>query len=152
VDPAYLSASDGWTTAVSEAYFGAQKAVLAAESLGLGTIYIGTLRRDQVAVAEVLKLPLEVFAVAGISVGIPDTSRTTRTQPRLSQSVVFHRETYHPTDFSEIGGYDQPLAMFDRRERSRESLWSRRTTNRLVRGGSLAQAVRRLGIKWFGRT
>jgi nitroreductase len=147
-DPAYLSGFDGWTTAVTEAYLGAQNAVLAAESLGLGTVYIGTLRRDPVAVARVLNLPPEVFAVIGISIGKPDPSRPTRIKPRLSQSVVFHQETYHPTDFSEIERYDRRLAELDGGPDAPESLWSRRTANRLSRTGSLAQAARQLGFKF----
>jgi nitroreductase len=147
-DPAFLSGFDGWTTAVTEAYLGAQNAVLAAESVGLGTVYIGTLRRDPVAVAEVLGLPPEVFAVIGISVGKPDPSRPTRIKPRLPQSVVLHRETYHATDFSEIDRYDQRLGEIDGGQGSSESLWSRRTANRLARGGSLAEAARRLGFKF----
>jgi len=122
--------------------------VLAAESLGLGTVYIGTLRRDPVAVAEVLGLPPEVFALLGISVGKPDPSRPTRVKPRLPQAVVFHRETYHLTDLSEIDRYDRRLAEFDGGQGAPESLWSRRTANRLARGGSLAQAARQLGFKF----
>ena len=148
VAPAFLSSFDGWTAAVSDAHLGAQNAVLAAESLGLGTVYIGTLRRDPAAVAEVLGLPPEVFAVIGISIGKPDPSRPTRIKPRLSQSVVFHQETYHPTDFSEIERYDQRLAELDAGSAVPESLWSRRTANRLSRAGSLAQAARRLGFKF----
>jgi hypothetical protein len=117
-------------------------------SLGMGTVSIGTLRRDPVAVAEVLNLPPEVFAVIGISVGKPDPSRPTRIKPQLPQSVVFHRETYHPADFSEITRYDRRLAELDGTQDAPESQWSRRTANRLGRGGSLSQAAHRLGFKF----
>jgi hypothetical protein len=62
--------------------------------------------------------------------------------------VVFHRETYPPTNFSEIERYDQRLAEFDGGPAVPESLWSRRTANRLSRAGSLAEAARRLGFKF----
>jgi hypothetical protein len=62
--------------------------------------------------------------------------------------VVFHRETYHPTNFSEIERYDQRLAELDAGSAVPESLWSRRTANRLSRTGSLAQAARQLGFKF----
>jgi len=146
-EPAFLAGLDGWTTAVSDAHLGAQNAVLAAESLGLGTVFIGTLRRDPVAVAEVLGLPPEVFAVIGISVGKPDPSRPTRIKPRLPQSVVLHRETYQSADFSEIERYDRRLAEFDGAKDDPESHYSRRTASRLTRAGSLAQSARRLGFK-----
>ena len=146
--PAFLTGFDGWTAAVSDAHLGAQNVVLAAESLGLGTVYIGTLRRDPVAVSEVLKLPLEVFALIGVSIGKPDPSRPTRIRPRLPQSVVLHQETYHPTDLSEIERYDRRLAELEGVQGAPESHWSRRTVNRLSRAGGLAQAARQLGFKF----
>ncbi|MCL2450237.1 MAG: nitroreductase family protein, partial [Polyangiaceae bacterium] len=52
--------------AVVDAALAAQNAVVAAESLGLGTVYIGGLRNDPKRVAEVLALPQRAFAVFGL--------------------------------------------------------------------------------------
>lgn len=52
-----------------------QVAALAAESLGLGTVYIGALRNDPQRVAGVLDLPQHVFAALGLVVGRPDRPR-----------------------------------------------------------------------------
>ena len=45
-------------------------------------------------VAEALKLPSQVFAVFGMSIGWPDPARETGIKPRLPQRVVVHSETY----------------------------------------------------------
>jgi nitroreductase len=145
-DPGFLATFDGWTTAVSDAHIAAQNTVLAAESLGLGTVYIGIIRRDPEAVAKVLDLPPEVFAVIGVSIGKPDPARPARVKPRLPQSVVLHRETYHPADFEGIKAYDRLLADFDRAQDVPEAQWTRRTANRLSRVDNLSEAVRHLGF------
>ena len=58
-----------------DAALAAQNAVLAAESLGLGTVYIGALRNRPAEVAELLHLPKHVFAAFGLVVGPPGPQR-----------------------------------------------------------------------------
>ncbi|MEV0064059.1 NADPH-dependent oxidoreductase [Nocardia sp. NPDC050718] len=77
-----------------DAALAAQNAVVAAESLGLGTVYIGALRNDPERVAAELGLPDHVFAVFGLVVGHPDPAEGTRVKPRLPQAAVLHQETY----------------------------------------------------------
>jgi nitroreductase len=55
----------------------AQNAVVAAESLGLGTVYIGALRNQPERVAQVLGLPHKSFAVFGLCVGHADPEQPT---------------------------------------------------------------------------
>ncbi|MEJ1976336.1 MAG: nitroreductase family protein [Acetobacteraceae bacterium] len=54
---------------VVDAALAAQNATVAAESLGLGTVYIGALRNNPEAVAAELGLPPRAFAVFGMCVG-----------------------------------------------------------------------------------
>ncbi|MBD0387515.1 MAG: NADPH-dependent oxidoreductase [Nostoc sp. C3-bin3] len=77
-----------------DAALAAQNAVVAAESLGLGTVYIGALRNHPEEVAEVLNLPPHIVAVFGLCVGYADPSVNVEIKPRLSQAAVLHRETY----------------------------------------------------------
>ncbi len=72
----------------------AQNAVLAAESLGLGVCYLGSLRNDAQAVIELLELPRLVFPVVGMTVGWPAAAPPVR--PRLPTSAVLHWEAYDP--------------------------------------------------------
>lgn len=89
----------------------AQNASLAAESLGLGTVFVGAIRNRPLEVAAELGLPPNVFAVFGLVVGHPDRIDETAVKPRLPQEVVLHHETYElQTD--PLKGYDETLNTF----------------------------------------
>lgn len=79
---------------VIDAALAAQNLVVAAESFGLGTVYIGALRNQPDRVAEVLNLPSHVMPVFGMCLGFPDPSRPASVRPRLELNAVLHRETY----------------------------------------------------------
>jgi nitroreductase len=83
--------------ATVDAALAAQNATVAAEALGLGTVYIGAMRNQPEAVAEALQLPPHTFAVFGLCIGYPDTHQPTAVKPRLPQSAVLHHETYSLT-------------------------------------------------------
>lgn len=83
-----------FVTATIDAALAAQNATIAAESLGLGTVYIGGMRNQPEQVAETLQLPSHLFAVFGLCVGYPDLAKPAAIKPRLPQSAVLHRETY----------------------------------------------------------
>jgi nitroreductase len=84
-----------FVTAVIDASLAAQNATLAAESLGLGTVYIGGIRNQPEQVAKTLQLPPHLFAVFGLCVGYPDLAKLAAVKPRLPQAAVLHRETYN---------------------------------------------------------
>jgi nitroreductase len=92
----------------------AQNAVVAAESLGLGTVYIGALRNQAERVAEILGLPSNAFAVFGLCVGWPDPEAPSAVKPRLPQRVVLHRDRYELGESSHaaVGGYDALMQGF----------------------------------------
>jgi nitroreductase len=52
-----------------DAALAAQNAVVALESLGLGSVYIGAIRNDIDSVAKVLELPAQVYPVFGLCAG-----------------------------------------------------------------------------------
>jgi len=86
----------------------AQNAVVAAESLGLGTVYIGALRNHPERVAELLGLPSSALAVFGLCVGWPNTDAPAAIKPRLPQPVVLHRERYRlsESEHAAVAAYD----------------------------------------------
>jgi len=145
-DPQFLSSFNGWTTGAIDVGLAAQNAVVAAESLGLGTVYIGALRRDPVAVAAELELPQETFPLLGLSIGYPDPARPTAIKPRLSQAAVLHRERYTPTEPAEIDRYDERLVEFFEAQKLPHVAWSKQTTERLAHRDQLAQAAAKLGF------
>lgn len=74
----------------------AQNALLAAESLGLGGVFVGGIRNAPAAIAAELDLPKHTFAMVGMSIGNPDPSEGTGLKPRLPLSGVLHHEQYEP--------------------------------------------------------
>lgn len=81
------------TAATIDAALAAQNATIAAESLGLGTVYIGGIRNQPVRVTETIQLPPHLFTVFGLCVGYPDEAKPAAIKPRLPQAAVLHRET-----------------------------------------------------------
>lgn len=78
-----------------DAVIALQNIVIAAESLGLGTVYVGMILSTDVQ--ELLKAPKYVAPAGLVFLGYPDESPQLR--PRLPLEAVVHRNGYHiPTD------------------------------------------------------
>lgn len=124
---------DSFLMGVIDAALAAQNAVVAAEALGLGTVYVGAMRNQPEAVAQVLGTPANVFPVFGLVVGHPDPAKPAAIKPRLPQSAVLHRETYQvPADLdAEIGDYNAVLQAFQAQEGMAPADWSRQVVDRL---------------------
>ena len=85
---------ENFLVAAVDVAIAAQNAALAAESLGLGMCYIGSIRNNTASVIELLGLPRLVFPVVGMTLGWPAAQPTIR--PRLPVSAVLHWEKYDP--------------------------------------------------------
>jgi FMN reductase (NADPH) len=86
----------------------AQNAVLAAESLGLGTCYIGAIRNKPRQVVELLNLPRLAFPLVGMTLGWPVKAPLVR--PRLPLDAVLHLEEFDPQDeAAHLAQYDQEM-------------------------------------------
>ena len=79
---------------IIDAALAAQNAAVAAESLGLGIVYIGGMRNQPEAVAAELGLPPRTFAAFGMCIGHPNPEQLASVKPRLPQPAVLHREQY----------------------------------------------------------
>ncbi|TDG00844.1 oxygen-insensitive NADPH nitroreductase [Paenibacillus piri] len=118
--------------ATVDAALAAQNAAVAAESLGLGVVFVGGIRNHPKEVSEVIGLPKFVYPVFGMCVGYPDQEPTQR--PRLPLETVYHRETYSTDSYAQgIEAYNRSLAEFMRTRAggTRESDWSREMAKRL---------------------
>jgi len=110
----------------------AQNAVVAAESLGLQTVYIGAMRNDPVRVAKVLGLPPQAFAVFGLCVGYATEKAAGEVKPRLPQASVVHHDRYDPAgEVEERAAYDLELDKFSKRHEMQATTWTQRVLNRL---------------------
>ncbi len=98
---------ENFLVGVLDAGIAAQTGALAAESLGLGICYLGSIRNNVQAVIDLLKLPRLVFPVVGMTVGYPAAAPAIR--PRLATSAVLSWETYAPAADADLRAYDQAM-------------------------------------------
>jgi len=146
---------ESFLVAVIDATLAAQNAVVAAESLGLGTVCIGAIRNESVKVAAELDLPTEAFPVFGLVVGHPDPARpAAEVKPRLPQSEILHRETYRfASEEAAFTEYDAVLGAFQASQKLPITGWTRQATKRasdvsaLGSRVHLAKAIASLGFK-----
>lgn len=104
----------------------AQNMVIAFESMGYGTCYIGGLRNDLAAVHEVLGTPEGVWPVFGLCVGRPD--QTPQPRPRLAADAVLFEERYadDETMLGSIDEYDVRMGAWYRTNGIETPDWSAR--------------------------
>ncbi|SDL33500.1 Nitroreductase [Glycomyces sambucus] len=93
----------------------AQNAVTAAESLGLGSVFVGAIRNSTEEVAAELKLPPHTVAAFGLAVGEPDPAEAADVKPRLPQAAVLHRERYSEAADDHLDVYDERLSAYNAR-------------------------------------
>lgn len=106
----------------------AQNMMLAAESLGLGCVFIGGIRNDPSIVAELLELPDQVYPAFGMCLGWPD--QQTEVKPRLPVEVVLHEGKYNTDAVPEqVAAYDAAISDYyqERSRNQRTSNWSEQT-------------------------
>lgn len=125
--------------AAIDAALAAQNAVVAAESLGLSTVYIGALRNRPEEVASLLGLPPGTMGVFGLCVGYPKPGAESAVKPRLSQRVVLHRERYATADEATLrADYDARLDAYSRRYEMAATTWTKRVIARIGKIAALS--------------
>jgi nitroreductase len=137
-----------------DASLAAQNAVLAAESLGLGTVYIGGMRDKPEEVARLLNLPESSAVVFGLCVGYAVEGKEGAIKPRLPQEAVLHRETYNLEGQDEaVARYNVAMDAFYAEQGMRvNGNWSQHSAKRVAGPESLSgrdklmQALRRMGF------
>lgn len=102
----------------------AQNAMVAAESLGMGGVFIGGLRNHPYEVSELLDLPRFVLPLFGLCIGWPDDRPEIK--PRLPLSLLVHDNQYQPMDAQELQAYDQHILAYyqQRNSNARQESWS----------------------------
>lgn len=89
--------------AVSDANIAAQNAVTAAESLGIGSCYIGDIMENCETHRRMLNLPAYVFPAAMLVFGYPTQQQKEREKPqRVAMKHVVHQNTYRDLDAQEL--------------------------------------------------
>ncbi|MCU7933177.1 MAG: oxygen-insensitive NADPH nitroreductase [Candidatus Thiodiazotropha sp. (ex Codakia rugifera)] len=123
---------DGYTehfiAATVDATLMAQNLLLAAESEGLGGVFIGGIRNAPDVIADVLKLPELVYPVFGLCLGWPD--QDPEIKPRMPVEMILHQDQYRSDDIpSNVDEYDSLMAdhYASRQKNQRLSNWSIQT-------------------------
>ncbi|WP_159567568.1 oxygen-insensitive NADPH nitroreductase [Budvicia diplopodorum] len=102
----------------------AQNALTAAESLGLGGVYIGGLRNHIGAVTELLKLPDHVLPLFGLCLGYP--AQNPELKPRLPAGILVHENSYQPLNRALLAEYDAHIVAYyqTRTDNQKQVSWS----------------------------
>ncbi|MCE9933519.1 oxygen-insensitive NADPH nitroreductase [Aeromonas salmonicida] len=103
----------------------AQNALLAAQSLGLGGVYIGGIRNNSAAVSEALGLPHQVIPLFGLCLGHP--AQEPEQKPRLPRALVVHENHYSAElDCPLLAQYDQQIQSYyeARSSNNKQQTWS----------------------------
>jgi FMN reductase (NADPH) len=104
-DTAYL---ESFLVSAVDTALAAQNTALAAESLGLGICYIGSIRNNLPEVIDLLELPQLTFPITGMTVGWP--SKPPKQRPRLALNTILQWEHYDRTNEDEaLREYDQTM-------------------------------------------
>jgi nitroreductase len=123
---------DLFLIAIIDAALAAQNAVIAAESLGLGTVYIGALRNNVTSVSAELQLPNGVFPVFGLCVGYPNSEKKISVKPRLPQQAVLHHEVYQSNSDTEVESYNLVMTEFYQQQNMNvEGAWAKHCSDRI---------------------
>lgn len=103
-------------------------AIISAESLGLGIVPIGGIRKSPKELIELLELPSYTYPLAGIAVGYPKDN--SHKKPRLPFNTFRHNEKYHTEGIKEaIDKYDETMEVYLKEVgREKEVNWSKNTS------------------------
>ena len=114
-----------------------QNTLLAAESMGLGGVFIGSIRNNPKMICDMLEIPENAYPVFGMCLGYPDDLPPLK--PRFPLGAIFKKDTYH-TDGDEavLNAYDETTHdyYFSRDSNLKDETWS------LQMAGFMSQIVR----------
>ena len=105
---------------VEDAVIAAQNVVVAAESLGLGTTYLGSIIGDVRRVIKALRLPTRTYPILGLLVGHP--AQDPQYKPRLPREIAVGTDFYPELDdhLDALTAYDAEVEQYyDLRDTSR---------------------------------
>lgn len=103
---------DRFFASFTDACLMAQNVVTAAESMGLGTVYFGSILNDAEKIYELLKLPELTFPVIGLGLGYPN--QDPQLKPRMEMRLRVFENTYVAFEnyLDEIKEYDEEMRTY----------------------------------------
>lgn len=126
--------TEQFITATVDCGLFAQNSAIAAESMGLGVVYIGGIRNEIAKVSELLELPELVYPVFGMCIGYPD--QNPEVKPRLPLEIALKQEVYSSAQDSErLAEYDIDIKEYYRTRTggTKEMTWTEQISGMLVK-------------------
>ena len=101
--------ADYFIAGLTDATIAAQNMVVAAESLGMGTVFLGSLHNDAQQIIDLLGLPEYTFPAVGLAVGWPN--QEPQLKPRLPKEVIHMENQYQALEnpLKDIEAYDEEI-------------------------------------------
>lgn len=109
----------------------AQNLLLGAESVGLGGVYIGSIRNDLATLGELLGLPSHVVPLFGLCLGYPDQDPAIR--PRLPVDMILSTNQYQPTTPDTLENYNKVVADYYEQRGNAGLDWTKQIANTFAR-------------------
>ncbi|MDT8716895.1 oxygen-insensitive NADPH nitroreductase [Clostridium sp. 19966] len=126
--------TENFITATVDTALAAQNAMIAAESLGLGGVYIGGIRNNPEEISQMINIPENLYPLFGMCLGYPDDNPDKK--QRLPMEVIFKREKYNTEgDLERIKTYDESIRKYylERTNGERDDTWSGMMSNMMSR-------------------
>lgn len=139
----YASDVDRFFQGFTDANLGAQNTVNAAESIGLGTMFMGSILNDAEKICDLLGLPELTFPVVGLGIGYPN--QEPQLKPRMSNALKVFENQYKVFDnyLEEFKGYDEEIqTYYDLRDANRRlDSFSQQAAKNMNHGSLKRQAL-----------
>ncbi|HEY2493451.1 MAG TPA: oxygen-insensitive NADPH nitroreductase [Paenibacillus sp.] len=132
-DTSFEDSTENFIVATVDTTLAAQNTAVAAESLGLGIVYIGGIRNQIAEVSELLGLPELVYPLFGMCIGYPEQESGLR--PRLPMKAVLHMNGYSKEQsVEETKAYDATTRQYllERTNGQNDATWSQMMAKRLA--------------------
>ena len=111
---------DKFFSGFTDACIMAQNIVNAAESMDLGSVYLGSILNDSEKICKLLKLPELTFPVLGLGIGYPNQKPQIKPQMDMKYRVFENEYKIYDNYLEELKDYDQEMhTYYDLRDANR---------------------------------
>lgn len=135
-----LSSMNRFMSGYADALLAAQNIMIAAESMGLGGVFLGSLLNNAPQVDKIINTPEYAFPVLGIAIGHPD--QEPQLKPRLPRHFMYSEDTYTLPEknlTNQLTDYDEIVTQYyDLRNNNRRlDTWTNQVSQYVPRQGKI---------------
>ena len=149
-DKDLFSNTENFIVSTIDATLAAEKAYIAAQSLGLGGVFVGGVRNDLAKVRELMEMPLLVYPIFILCLGYPDEAPSQK--PRLPKEVVHKFDSYDTSkDDMLLAAYNKTISVYYKERTAGESddTWAMRCAASVNRSSKRAKVGMELKLAGF---